>query len=59
MKKIALGILAVFALGSCNTMIGIGRDFGQLGKGMENKANGRSFNESETPPEAEENLPTY
>ncbi len=59
MKTIALAILAVFALGSCNTMIGIGRDFRQLGSGLEHKAHGRSFDGSDKTPETEENLPTY
>lgn len=59
MKKIALGVIAVFVLGSCNTMIGIGRDFRQLGEGMENKAHGRSFDGSDSAPETQENLPTY
>lgn len=58
MKKIALGILAVFAFGSCNTMVGIGRDFRQLGTGMENKANGKKFDGSDMN-DSQENLPTY
>lgn len=59
MKTIALAILAVFALGSCNTMIGIGRDFRQLGEGMENKAHGKRFDGSENPATSDDNLPTY
>ncbi|MEP4078225.1 entericidin EcnA/B family protein [Haloferula sp.] len=60
MKKIAFGILAVFALGSCNTTIGLGRDLRQLGTGMENKAHGKKFDGSERgSDESEENLPTY
>lgn len=58
MKRIAFGLLAILSLGSCNTMIGVGRDFRQLGEGMENKANGRSFSGSDPAPE-EENIPTY
>ncbi|MGB6220624.1 hypothetical protein [Haloferula sp.] len=58
MKNIALGIVAVLILGSCNTMIGIGRDFRQLGAGLENKAHGLPFNGSETH-EDDGNLPTY
>lgn len=58
MKKVALAIIAVFALGSCNTMIGVGRDFSQLGKGMENKAHGKNFNDSESQ-QSQDNLPTY
>ncbi|MFC7338377.1 entericidin [Haloferula chungangensis] len=57
MKKVALAMLALFALSSCNTMIGMGRDFRQLGEGMENKAHGRPFNSSD--PSHEDNLPTY
>ncbi len=30
---------AAFLLGSCNTMIGLGRDFKVLGEGMESSAN--------------------
>ncbi len=38
MKLILLSIAAVFALSSCNTMIGIGRDTRLLGEGMEKTA---------------------
>ncbi|MEM1083015.1 MAG: entericidin [Verrucomicrobiota bacterium] len=58
MKRIAFGLLAVFALGSCNTMIGMGRDFRQLGEGMEHKAHGRNFDGSDKQ-QQEEALPTY
>jgi predicted small secreted protein len=58
MKRIALGMLLVLSLGSCNTMIGVGRDFRQLGEGLENKASGRNFDGSEPAPE-EESIPTY
>lgn len=57
MKKLALGIIAVMALGSCNTTIGLGRDLRQLGTGLENKAHGRDFNGQE--PADDEHLPTY
>jgi predicted small secreted protein len=58
MKKVAFAVIAVFALGSCNTMIGMGRDFRQLGEGMENKAHGRAFDGSESH-QNQDNLPTY
>lgn len=58
MKKIALAIVAVFALGSCNTTIGLGRDLRQLGSGLENKAHGKSFDGSESQGD-QDNLPTY
>jgi predicted small secreted protein len=55
-KLLALlaAVVAVASLTSCNTAIGIGRDFRQLGIMMENKAHGRSANGGE-----QENLPTY
>lgn len=55
--KLALALVALVTLSSCNTMIGIGRDFRQLGTGLENKAHGRSFNGGETT--QEDVLPTY
>ena len=57
MKALAIVALAVLTLSSCNTMIGMGRDFRQLGEGMENKANGRNFDG--TDPNQQENVPTY
>ena len=57
MKKVALGIIAVFVLGSCNTTIGLGRDLRQLGSGLENKAHGKTFDGSD--PTSQDNLPTY
>jgi len=56
MKLIACALLAVLTLGSCNTMIGMGRDFQQLGKGMVNKAQGRPFNGGSA---EDANLPVY
>ncbi len=38
MKFLALSIAAVFALSSCNTMIGVGRDTRLLGEGVEKTA---------------------
>lgn len=55
MKLWICAALAVLALSSCNTMIGLGRDFRQLGEGLENTANGDSWNSSGD----EEPLPTY
>lgn len=57
MKMFAMAALLVLGLSSCNTMIGIGRDFRQLGAGLEHKAHGRTFDGSE--PQQDENLPTY
>ena len=57
MKALACLALAVLTLSSCNTMIGMGRDFRQLGEGIENKASGRSFDGSD--PQQQENVPTY
>jgi predicted small secreted protein len=58
MKTFAIAALLALGLTSCNTMIGVGRDFRQLGKGMEHVAHGRNFDGSERPPK-EEPLPTY
>ncbi len=57
MTKIATALLFVVALTSCNTMIGLGRDFRQLGTGLEHKAHGRNFDGSEPAPA--DPLPTY
>ncbi|BCX47382.1 entericidin [Haloferula helveola] len=57
MKKFVILAAMAVGLSSCNTMIGMGRDFRQLGQGMEHKAHGRNFDGSEPAPE--ENLPTY
>jgi len=57
MKRLALATLIALALGSCNTMIGLGRDFRQLGEGLENKAHGRNFDGSQS--YEEEAVPTY
>jgi predicted small secreted protein len=35
--------LATLALSSCNTFVGIGRDFKSLGQGVENKAYGNTW----------------
>lgn len=46
MKKIcsfALATLTLFALSSCNTFIGMGRDIESLGEGMQNKADGKTW----------------
>jgi predicted small secreted protein len=58
MKKVGLAIIAVFALASCNTTIGLGRDLRQLGSGLENKAHGKPFDGSD-PEQDQGNLPTY
>jgi predicted small secreted protein len=55
MKLCVLIAIPVLALTSCNTMIGVGRDFRQLGSGMENVAHGREFGDSGT----NEAVPTY
>lgn len=41
MKLITLSIAVVFALSSCNTMIGLGRDTRLLGEGVEKTAAGQ------------------
>lgn len=58
MKKLLtfLALVAVVSLGSCNTAIGFGRDMRQLGTGLENKAQGRTWDGGEQQQEA---LPTY
>ena len=56
MKRWAWAIVVGLGMSSCNTMIGIGRDFRQLGEGLENSAHGRNFDGSE--PE-EEAVPSY
>lgn len=38
MKLILLSFTATFALASCNTMVGLGRDTRLLGEGMEKTA---------------------
>ncbi|MGE9269473.1 MAG: entericidin A/B family lipoprotein [Verrucomicrobiales bacterium] len=57
MKHLIAGFLVAVALSSCNTVIGMGRDFRQLGEGMENAANGRGF--SGDAGSEQETLPTY
>ncbi|WP_367870709.1 hypothetical protein [Luteolibacter sp. Populi] len=52
-----LAVLAVSSLTSCNTAIGMGRDFRQLGIMMENKAHGRPASGGEQ--QQQDNLPTY
>ncbi len=39
-------VVTAFVLSSCNTFIGMGRDFQQLGSGLENSGNLRSWNNS-------------
>lgn len=58
MKTFAIAALLVLGLTSCNTMIGMGRDFRQLGQGLEHTAHGRNFDGSEKTPQGD-NLPTY
>ncbi len=58
MKTFAIAALLVMGLSSCNTMIGIGRDFRLLGQGLEHSAHGRSFDGSERQ-QTDEALPTY
>lgn len=57
MRNLVLGFLAITLLGSCNTMIGLGRDMRQMGEGMENWAHGRKFDGSDQ--QQQENLPVY
>jgi predicted small secreted protein len=38
MKLILLSFTAIFALASCNTMVGLGRDTRLLGQGLEKTA---------------------
>ena len=59
MKRLFLGILAVAGLNSCNTFIGLGQDFEQLGSGMQNVAHGQGFDGSGTSDSEEEYLPSY
>lgn len=59
MKRMIVVLLAGAALTSCNTMIGVGRDFRQLGEGMENKAQGKNFDGSTPQGQQDGNLPTY
>jgi predicted small secreted protein len=59
MKRMIVVLLAGVALTSCNTMIGLGRDFRQLGEGMENKAQGKKFDGSTPQSQQDGNFPTY
>jgi predicted small secreted protein len=61
MKKLLLlaALVAVSSLTSCNTAIGMGRDFRQLGIGMENKAHGRTWDGGQPEQQQQDNLPTY
>lgn len=59
MKRMIIVSLAAVALTSCNTMIGVGRDFSQLGEGMQNKAQGKKFDGSTSESQQDGNLPTY
>ncbi len=54
MKIWTCAAVAALALSSCNTMIGLGRDFRQLGEGLENTAHGESWSSDEPDP-----LPSY
>lgn len=38
MKKVLILIVSLFALNSCNTLIGLGRDMRQAGEGLEKTA---------------------
>ena len=58
MSKTLIAIVLLVSLNSCNTMIGVGRDFRLLGQGLEHKAHGRNFDGSQPMPE-QEALPTY
>lgn len=40
---IAFSACAAFLLSSCNTFVGMGRDFQRLGQGLENTAYGKKF----------------
>ncbi|GAA5484826.1 hypothetical protein [Haloferula sargassicola] len=57
MMKYAIALVLVLATSSCNTMIGMGRDFRQLGEGLEHKAHGKNFDGSDPAPQ--DTLPTY
>ncbi|MBB5352532.1 putative small secreted protein [Haloferula luteola] len=57
MMKLAFAALVAISFSSCNTMIGVGRDFRQLGQGLEYKAHGKNFDGSESTPQ--DTLPTY
>ena len=57
MKHLVFGFAAILCLGSCNTFIGMGRDIGQFGEGMENVSKGNKWNGDSSVPE--DNLPTY
>lgn len=60
MKKscfLALLTIASFALGSCNTFIGMGRDIRGLGAGMENKGTTGSWDGTGQNPNAAANNP--
>lgn len=57
MKLFAILALAAMGLASCNTMIGMGRDFRQLGEGIEHKAHGRTFEGGD--PSHQETVPAY
>ncbi|MFC5050617.1 hypothetical protein ACFPK9_08330 [Rubritalea spongiae] len=45
MKALLLStlIIGLFGLSSCNTFVGVGRDFKSLGQGVENKAYGKTW----------------
>lgn len=58
MKWFAILALAATTLASCNTMIGMGRDFRQLGEGIEHKAHGRNFDGGSAEGH-DETVPTY
>lgn len=58
MKKscfLAVLTIASFALGSCNTFIGAGRDIQGLGQGIQNKGNTGSWNGTGPNPAAANN----
>ena len=40
---IGLAVVASLFLSSCNTFVGMGRDFQRLGQGFENAAYGKKF----------------
>ncbi|MBT8038135.1 MAG: hypothetical protein KJO21_11370 [Verrucomicrobiae bacterium] len=42
-------VLVVFAVSSCNTFIGVGRDFQRLGTGIQNTGHGKTWDGQEKP----------
>jgi len=45
-------VLGALSLTSCNTFVGVSRDFQQFGKGLENKSYGKTWDGQTPPPPA-------